>query len=610
MRTRTRWLIVAGVVVVVVGFVALALFRTARAARLGVRGKSALLRAEHDLGARRVGAARQDLLEARGDFAKMRRELDGLGPLAPVARVTPFLRVQMRGAEAFTEAGKLLSDAGLRLADASALVIQPKNEHQRLADALADLRTIRAALTSGIAALDVAAGKVGALDGYRLVGPLDAARRDLARRLPRVGARAFSARDGVDALIDLLGGSGPRRFLVFSQNPDEVRPTGGFIGTYGVLATAGGHLDLERYDSIESWYKSHPQAQVPAEQAAAPLRLGTPPSAQTIANVNATADFPAAARLAADLWKRGGEAPVDGVFAMTPDFMARILAVLGPVAVPGYDETVTSANLLERVDFHTHLEAAANQQPGGRKAFVAELAHVVMQRLLDAPASKWEPLARAVGKSFDAKEAMAWSNRPVIGREVAARAWDGALPEGTGDFFYQGEFEYTAKNGRGLKRTFDHTVDLRADGSAKVTTKVTIANTRAASSEGLLNIDSLSFVTAYGPTGATLDAATDPPDTVGTPIAGHPNASWFVSADPLASASYTVAWDAPNVARRVAGGALEYRLRFLPLAAHTGDVLELHVNLPKGWKWEGAAPPASAKLDAEVNGAWRLVRAG
>src|SRR5207237_10831259 len=97
------------------------------------------------------------------------------------------------------------------------------------------------------------------------------------------------------------------------------------------------------------------------------------------------------------------------------------------------------------------------------------------------------------------RKAMAWSSRRIIQHALTERAWDGALPEVSGDFFYEGEFEYTAKNGRGLHRTFDHDVVLHADGSAEITTKVTIANTLPPSSSGLLNIDPLSFVTLYGP---------------------------------------------------------------------------------------------------------------
>lgn len=607
---RHRFFIGAALVVVAGGLFALALVQTARAERSGARGKAALARAEQHLNAQDVDAARVDLLAARSDFRAMQHDLDGMGPLAPVARVTPLLRVQIRGANDFAQAGELLSNAGLQLVDAAAQVIEPKDTHLRFADALVALRHVRSALNNGIAALDGAADKIRALDGYRLLGPLDSARDDLKVRLPRVGARAVSARDGLNALIDMLGGNGPRRFLVLSQNPDEVRPTGGFMGTYGVLTTRSGHLVLDHYAATSDWYLPRPQARLPPAQAALPLRLDSPPQSQTLANVNATADFSAAGQLAATLWQRGGEQPIDGVISMTPAMMARVVGVLGPVRVPGYGETVTAANLLDRVDYHTHLEAARPGQPGGRKAFLIELAHIVVQHVLDAPASRWDRLARAIGRGLDAREAMAWSNRPVMQQALVARAWDGTLPNVPGDFFYEGEFEYLAKNGRGLHRTFDHSVVLHADGSARVTTKVTIANTEPPNTGGHLNIDSLSFVTVYGPNGAALDAASDPPDAAAPALAGHPAASWFEAADPLSSTTFTVVWNVPHLLLPATGGTSEYRLRFMRLPAHDGDLLRLHVTLPSGWKWENGVPPAETRLDRDLTGAWRLEHVG
>jgi hypothetical protein len=604
-----RYRLMAALVVIAGGLFVLASLQIARADQSGLRGKRALARAEQDINAHNTRAARADLLEARAAFQQMQHHLSGLGPIAPLARITPFVRIQIRGASDFADAGELLSNAGLHLVDAASQVLDPKDTHLRLGDALGQLRKVRDALNQGIGALDGAADKIRALDGYRLLGPLDSARRDLKTRLPRVGTRAVSARDGLNALIDMLGGGGPRRFLLLSQNPDEVRPTGGFIGTYGVLTTRNGHMVLDQYAATSDWYGPRPQAELPAALAALPLRLDTPPQAQTIANVNATADFPASGRLAASLWRAGGEQPVDGVISITPAVMARILGVLGPVTVPGYPETVTAANLATRVDFHLHFEAPP---PAGRKAFLVELVHVVVQRLLDAPASKWDPLARAIGEGFQAREAMAWSHRPVIQNAVVERGWDGTLPQVAGDFFYDAEFEYSAKNGDGLHRTFDHNVVLRADGSARITTRVTIANTLPPNYgyDGTLNIDSLSFVTIYGPNGAVLGAASDPPDARPASLSSHPAAAWFEAADPRSSTTFNVAWEVPQLLVPAPDGGLEYQLKFMRLPAHNGDVLHLHVAVPAGFKWASGAPPAAVALNSDFTGAWRLVKEG
>src|SRR5204862_220568 len=56
-------------------------------------------------------------------------------------------------------------------------------------------------------------------------------------------AMARSLRDA-SSLRGVLDQPGPRRFLLVSQNPDEIRATGGFIGSAGVLEIQDGQLHL------------------------------------------------------------------------------------------------------------------------------------------------------------------------------------------------------------------------------------------------------------------------------------------------------------------------------------------------------------------------------
>jgi hypothetical protein len=604
-RTRRISLVVG--VIILLGLAALVgLFvfvRADRAARAAAQGKRALLQAENDLSAHRITATRRDLDEASASFGRVHNQIRSLGPLRNFGEHVPFLRVQLRGAETFADAGDLLTKGASGVTDASAAVLDPADPHLPLSAAANDLRGIRAALERGIADINAANARLLTLNGKRLIGPLDTARRQAAKELPVAQRRAESADEGLAALIDFTGGNGPRRYLVFSQNPDEPRPTGGFIGSYGVISTTSGHVTLDRYASIESWTQTHSATEIPATQAPTAFQIPNPPAAQELANVNATADWPTAARLAMTMWQRGGEVPVDGVMTITPEFMARVLGVLGPVVVPGYPETVTSSNVVERIDYHTHVEAVA---PGAnRKEFIVELARVVVQKLLDAPAATWDPLGRAVSAAFDARESMGWTEQAVVQRAVIDRRWDGTLPATAGDFFYDGEFAYAAKNGRGLKRTFDHVVTLQPDGSGRVTTTLTIANTEPFSQA--TNIDSLSYLTFYGPSGATLAGSSQPPDASEPPISGHPAVGWVLDAPPLGTTTLTFTWSVPRLAVRQADGSWELPLWWVHLPGHTGDSLRLRVELPSGWKWKGQAPPVAVPLDRDVAGTWAFV---
>jgi len=214
------------------------------------------------------------------------------------------------------------------------------------------------------------------------------------------------------------------------------------------------------------------------------------------------------------------------------------LAVIGPVPVPEYGESVSTDNLLERLDFYTHEQAGSERPAGGRKLFLSAVAEATMHILLDAPTERWQKLGEQMVAAFDLHEAMAWSAEPSLAAVISERGWDGRIPQGPGDFLADAPFEYAAKNGRGLTRAYDHTVKIEPDGSGVVTTTVTIRNSRPADDSGKLNLQALFYDIFYGPADSTIDSGADPPFVENeAPVGGHPAAGYVVNALPLDQAS-------------------------------------------------------------------------
>ena len=600
-RRRIRRVLLGAGAVLLVAVATFGLVQSARAASFGRDGKASLIRAEQHLSRRDLDPARKELSSAHKSFQAMGAELDRLGPIRTVARFVPVLRSQIIAVESLQEAAVTVSLAGQRLTDAAQDALRSSEERIPLSGALDRLRSIQAPLAEGTTTLQAAQADVRELEGRRLIGPIGDAFNDFSKRLDRAVDQATSAADGIDAVVEFAGGNGPRRYLFLSQNPDEIRPTGGFIGMYGVFSASAGDLQLENFQPVQVFTNRHPGVEIPGTQAGSPFRLSTPPIPQRITNVNNLPDWPRAARLAVDLWERAGEPPVDGVVSFTPAFLARLLAVLGPVTVPTYGETVTSKNLLERFEFYTEQEETG--ETGDKKGFVAELGDVIFSRLLEVPSSSLGGLAGAVGDAFAAREMMAWSTNPDVATTLGVRGWDGSFPKTTGDFFYNSEFSYAAKNGRGLRRTFNHEVTLRRDGSASITTTMRIAN---GEEFGRFNISSLSYIVLYGPEGATLQPASDPPVATDPPVSGHPGAGYLMSAPPGGQATIRIAWEATNIARRGSDGKRHYSLWWMRVPDHSGDVLNLQVNLPEGWRWKGEGPPQRVELAKDVRGSWEL----
>ena len=226
-----------GLVLVLAGF---SLAHAATAGRAAIDGKAALLRSEGLIAGQKLDAARAELLGARANFEKTRKEMSTATRFLPVVRYVPVLRSQVKAVETLADAGLVLSDAGISLSDAADAIVAPQDDSASFSDSLGQLRNIRGLMATGLTSIDAAADTVAELDGAFLPGPVGDARAQFNSRLPEVRQRAADSEAALAAMITFVGGNGPRSYLFLSQNPDEVRPTGGFIGTYGVLTGVGG----------------------------------------------------------------------------------------------------------------------------------------------------------------------------------------------------------------------------------------------------------------------------------------------------------------------------------------------------------------------------------
>src|SRR5207248_118401 len=110
----------------------------------------------------------------------------------------------------------------------------------------------------------------------------------------------------------------------------------------------------------------------------------------------------------------------------------------------------------------------------------------------------------------------------------------------------------------------------------------------------------------YGPNGANLDPASDPPNAREATLRGHPGAGWLFSASPGASVRIRAVWNVPEMVS--AGGRSDryYGLTVYPAAAHQGDRMRLSITLPTGWRWSGAQPPSDLSLDSVIRDRWSI----
>jgi hypothetical protein len=223
-----------------------------------------------------------------------------------------------------------------------------------------------------------------------------------------------------------LGMAGSRTYLVLFLNNTELRPGGGFIGSYAVVRFTNGKPEILKVEGTESLDNLAPNV------GATP----TPPLAKYLGiktwqfrDSNWSPDFRVNARLAMDLYKRenGVEADnISGVIGLTPNLFEEILKITGPVTVDGIQ--FTSDNFTEKLEYEVEYGYSKRGQTfSERKQLLKDLTYALLPRLITSSFTHWNDFKQLAPKMLDQKYVMLYS---TIGDEkdyLASEGWDGAM---------------------------------------------------------------------------------------------------------------------------------------------------------------------------------------
>ncbi|MEX2043534.1 MAG: DUF4012 domain-containing protein, partial [Patescibacteria group bacterium] len=238
---------------------------------------------------------------------------------------------------------------------------------------------------------------------------LRAAGTEFQRILPDAEQALAYGAEVTDQLPGILGEDEFRRYLLWFQNPAELRPTGGFVGTLGVLTLDRGAVkDLD----VDSIYDVANQANRTIEEPPpAPfIRFAkTDPPIWGMQNANWSPDFPAAARKFQDFYEQGGGSTTDGVIALTVTPIEDVLRILGPVEMPEYGYTFTADNFQTTVqDDQKDRRAEGDKDP---KKILRDFVPALLKKLGEAPDRQRTEALAALTKAAGSGDVQLFFNR-------------------------------------------------------------------------------------------------------------------------------------------------------------------------------------------------------
>lgn len=220
-------------------------------------------------------------------------------------------------------------------------------------------------------ALDV---HLGGLEGVRADGERLAAVRwagpalraatllpELNQDLARVTSVRTTASKMAAGLDPLLGYGGPRTYIILGQNEQEIRPTGGFLGTMGVVKVVDGKIATFEYASAYEYDPKPDKFRVPPTDLATGLGLGF----WYVRDANWSPSFPESAVTVQHFLAEDRAVQSDGVVAVDTEMLRLLLQALGPMIVQGVDVPLTSDNfyaVLEDEIFGEETEVGAKKR--------------------------------------------------------------------------------------------------------------------------------------------------------------------------------------------------------------------------------------------------------
>ncbi|MEK7497289.1 MAG: DUF4012 domain-containing protein [Patescibacteria group bacterium] len=220
----------------------------------------------------------------------------------------------------------------------------------------------------------------------------------------------------------LLGSQKPMTYLVLFQNNMELRPTGGFIGSFGLATFDKGILsNMEFFDvyTADGQLKGHIEPPVPIKN-----YLGE--ANWYLRDSNWDPDFQISAARAEWFLEKEIEKTVEGVIAVDLEVAKSILKEIGPMTLADVGVTVDEKNLYEKVQYYVE----ANFFPGSQNKsnILTSLGKGILVSLTTAKSETLAKIAESSIANFEAKHIQLFFHDNESRNAISSLGWDGGVP--------------------------------------------------------------------------------------------------------------------------------------------------------------------------------------
>ncbi|HPL95641.1 MAG TPA: DUF4012 domain-containing protein [bacterium] len=304
--------------------------------------------------------------------------------------------------------------------------------------------------------------------------------------------------------ISFLGVDQPKQYLFIFQNNAEMRPTGGFMGSFALIEIKQGKIvKLEIPGGGFYDLKAATQTIVEAPK---PIQRFSP--FWQIWDANWFPDWSASAQKISWFYEKMlNGTTVDGIIAITPDVLIDLLKITGPIEMPAYQKTITAENFMYEVQMAVELEYDKTEnQP---KKIIADMMPEILNRVFHLPASQVAPWLQTLLNNANQKNILFWFRDEPMQATTKTLGLDGEIKQTPNDYLMVVHTNIGGgKTDRVIKNKIDYQINVNDQGELIATINLTRQHAGDLNNvfENQTNVD---FVRFYVPLGSELLTASN-----------------------------------------------------------------------------------------------------
>lgn len=285
----------------------------------------------------------------------------------------------------------------------------------------------------------------------------------------------------ISLLPDFLGYEKEKHYLLVFENNMELRPTGGFIGSYGLITVQDGQIKNIFTDDVYNLDKlSEGKLKRLAPR---PMAVYNNQTYWYMRDANWPASWPDSAKTVADFFaieRQNANLPaqkLDGVIAITPDFIANILEVVGPIESHGV--VFRAENFAWDLEKFVENDFAGQNIPyEERKAIIGVLSNKLIEKMENTTSSDLVKLWLAFKKNIDQKNILVYMFDEQLQAYFSQRNWAGEIRPATGDYLMLIDSNFAAlKTDSVMKRSIKRSLSLNTAGDLISRLEITYQHT-------------------------------------------------------------------------------------------------------------------------------------